>query len=61
MALAVSGVSLLVAGFGIARMVSPEVSDWSEGKELTFGFLLVAIIAVSFLVAVRLTRHPAKA
>ena len=61
MALAVSGISLLVAGFGIARMLSPEVSDWSEGKELTFGFLLVAIVALSFLVAVRLTRRPAEA
>lgn len=60
-ALAVTGISLLVAGFGIARMLSPAVSDWSEGKELTFGLLLVAIVAVSFLVAVRLTRRPAKA
>ena len=61
MALAVSGISLLVAGFGIMRMLSPAVSHWSEGKELGFGVLLVAIIALSFLVAVRLTRRPAKA
>ena len=30
----------------------------SEGKELIFGFSLVAIIALSFIAAVRLTRRP---
>ena len=59
MALVVSGISLLVAAFGVAKMLSPGIDAWSEGKELVFGFALVAIIAVSFLVAVRLTRRPA--
>ncbi len=58
MGLVVSGVSLLVAAFGAAKMLSPAVDAWSEGKELIFGFTLVAIIAVSFVVAVRLTRRP---
>lgn len=39
-------------------MLSPAVDAWSEGKELVFGFTLVAIIAISFIVAVRLTRRP---
>ena len=61
MGLVVSGVSLLVAGFGVAKLLSPAVDAWSEGKELVFGFSLVAIIAVSFIAAVRLTRQPALA
>ena len=61
MGLVVSGVSLLVAAFGAAKMLSPAVDAWSEGKELVFGFTLVAIIAISFVVAVRLTRRPALA
>lgn len=59
MGLVVSGVSLLVAAFGAAKLLSPAVDAWSEGKELLFGMALVTIIAVSFLAAVRLTRRPA--
>lgn len=61
MGLVVSGVSLLVAFFGIAKLLSPEVDAWSEGKELFFGFALLAIIALSFVFALRLTRRPALA
>ena len=61
MGLVVSGVSLLVAGFGVAKLLSPAVDAWSEGKELGFGLMLVAIIALSFVVAVRLTRRPSLA
>lgn len=61
MGLVVSGVSLLVAGFGVAKLLSPAVDAWSEGKELIFGFALVAIIAISFVAAVRLTRQPSLA
>jgi high-affinity nickel-transport protein len=59
MGLVVSGVSLMVAFFGIAKFVSPEVGAWSDGKELVFGLALVTIIALSFLFAVRLTRRTA--
>jgi len=61
MGLVVSGISLLVAAFGAAKLLSPAVDAWSEGKELAFGFLLIAIVAVSFIAAVRLTRRPAAA
>ena len=57
MGLVVSGISLLVAAFGVAKLLSPAVDAWSEGKELGFGFMLVAIIALSFVAAVRLTRR----
>lgn len=61
MGLVVSGVSLLVAAFGAAKLLSPAVDAWSEGKELVFGATLVAVIALSFIAAVRLTRRPALA
>ena len=61
MGLVVSGISLLVAAFGAAKLLSPTVDAWSEGKELVFGFTLVALIALSFVAAVRLTRQPAAA
>jgi high-affinity nickel-transport protein len=59
MGLAVSGISLLVAAFGAAKMLSPTIDTWSEGKELLFGSMLMAIIALSFFGALRLTRRPA--
>lgn len=58
MGLVVSGISLLVAVFGAAKMLSPGISAWSEGKELFFGLMLVAIIGISFVAAVQLTRRP---
>ena len=61
MGLAVAGVSLLVAAFGIAKFAVPAVDAWSDGKELIFGGALVAIVALSFVFAVRLTRRPALA
>ena len=58
MGLVVAGVSLLVAFFGMAKFVSPAVEAWSNGKELVFGGALLAIIALSFVFAVRLIRRP---
>jgi high-affinity nickel-transport protein len=62
MGLAVGGLSLLVAGFGLVKYASPEVSAWSDGKELAFGLGFVAVVALSFLLAIRLARgEPARA
>ena len=61
MGLVVSGVSLLVAAFGAAKLLSPTVEAWSDGKELLFGLLLIALIAFSFVAAVRLTQRSAVA
>jgi high-affinity nickel-transport protein len=58
MGLVVSGISLLVAAFGLARLLSPTVEGWSDGKELAVGGLLLASIAASFLLALRLGRRP---
>jgi high-affinity nickel-transport protein len=56
MGLAVSGVSLLVAGFGAAKLVSPSIDQWSDGKELLFGVVVVTVIATSFMAAVTVAR-----
>ena len=59
MSLAVSGVSLLVAALGIAKQLAPAVDTWTEGKELAFGALVVAVIAGSFVLArVWASLHP---
>jgi high-affinity nickel-transport protein len=57
MGLAVSTVSLLVAGFGVLKLALPGVDAWSEGKELILGTTVVATIAASFLLAIRLARN----
>ena len=54
MSLVVGGVSLLVAAFGVMKLSLPAVDAWSEGRELVFGAGVVAVIAASFLLAVRL-------
>jgi nickel/cobalt transporter (NiCoT) family protein len=61
MGLVVSAISLLVAAFGAARLISPSVDAWSEDKALIFSLALMASILLSFVVAVRLTRRPALA
>lgn len=59
MGLVVAAISLLVAALGAAKLLSPSVDAWSDGKELLFGGILMAVVALSFWVAVRLTRQPA--
>lgn len=56
MSLVVGGVSLLAAIFGVARLTVPSIAAWSDGKGIFFGGAVVAVIAGSFLLAVRLTR-----
>ena len=48
MAVAVAGVSLLVAAFGVARLCSPWLAEWSEGKQLFFGASVLAVVTVSY-------------
>ena len=48
MALAVSGVSLLVAGLGIASELVPGVDEWREGKDTWFGAAVVAVLLLSY-------------
>lgn len=58
----VGALSLLVAGFGLAKYAWPDVGAWYDGKELAFGLFFVAVVALSFLLALRLSRgEPARA
>ena len=59
MSLVVASLSLLVAGFGLAKLTWPALEAWSAGKELLFGGTVVFVVASSFGLAVRLTRSPA--
>lgn len=59
MGLVVAGISLLVAAFGLAKLLSPAIDAWAEGKELVFGLLLVSLIAASFFWSVRASRTTA--
>lgn len=56
MALAVGGMSLLVAAYGIARMVLPGIAAWGEGKELLLGAAVIGVVLASFVLGVRLAR-----
>lgn len=58
MSVAVSGVSLLVAGLGIGKMASPLIEEWSQGKDLALGGVVVSVVAVSYLVARLLAHQP---
>lgn len=60
MALAVAGMSLLVAAWGAARLAWPAAEAWGEGKELALGLLVVGVIFASFVVGQRLARLPAQ-
>ena len=62
MGLVIAGLSLLIAGFGAVKYASPALGAWSDGKELAFGLSFIAVVALSFLLAVRLARGgPVKA
>ena len=58
MSLAVGGVSLLIAGFALAKMTSPAIDGWSDGKELFFGSAVVVVVLVSYLLGKRLAQVP---
>jgi high-affinity nickel-transport protein len=61
MSLAVSTVSLLVAALGAAKLLSPAFDQWTDGREMVFGGLVVGVIASSFLAAVALARSRLRA
>ena len=54
MGLTVAGLSFAVGGFGLARYFLPAVADYSNGRELGFGILFIAVVALSFFVALGL-------
>ncbi len=56
MGLVVAGLSLLVAAFGMLRIISPAIDLWSEGKNVIFGIFVIAVVAASFAIAVRVAK-----
>ena len=58
MALAVSGVSLLTAGLGVATQTVPDIDAWAEGKALWFGVAIVGVMFGSFVLGQRLAMGP---
>jgi nickel/cobalt transporter (NiCoT) family protein len=56
MTTAVACTSLLVAALGIARLLSGGFAGWAEGKELLIGLGVVALIAVAYAAAMRLSQ-----
>ena len=56
MGLAVSAVSLLVAALGTAKLVSPAIDQWTSGRDLAFGALVIAVITTGFVAAVLMAR-----
>jgi nickel/cobalt transporter (NiCoT) family protein len=57
MGLAVASVSLLVAALGMAKLASPWVDGWADGKELAFGAVVLIVIGASYVVGRRMARH----
>lgn len=57
MGLAVATVSLLVGALGVARLVLPALDERVDGAELLPGAVVVAVIAVSYLLARWLARR----
>ena len=56
MALAVSGVGLLVAGLSVAGQVSPSVDAWAQAEPLWIAGAVIAVVLLSFAVGQRLAR-----
>jgi nickel/cobalt transporter (NiCoT) family protein len=61
MALAVSGVSLLTAGLGVATQTLPGIDAWAENKALWFGAAIVLVTFTSYVIGQRLARSEARA
>jgi high-affinity nickel-transport protein len=55
-AFVISSLSLAVAAFGIAKYCSPDISHWSEHKELAIGVAVVAFVMLGFLLAMGVSR-----
>lgn len=54
MSVAVSGVSLIVAGLGIARQLAPAVQQWADDRALTLGAVVLgSVLAASLLACTR--------
>lgn len=60
MGLVVAGLSLAVGAFGLAKYFFPAVADYSSGRELSFGILFIAVVALSYFIALGLAGRARK-
>ncbi len=51
MGLAVALISFAVAGFGLARWLRADLAGWYDGKELTVGLGVIALLTLTFVLA----------
>lgn len=51
MGTAIGGASLLLAGWGAARLALPRIEAWSAGRELLFSAIVAAVVGASYLLA----------
>lgn len=56
MGLLVAIISLAVAALGFLRWLHADVAGWYEGKELLFGVGLIALLAISYFMALQLAK-----
>lgn len=56
MSVAVSGVSLIVAGLGLARQLAPMLTQWTEGHDWAIGALVLSIVVGAFLLTLSCRR-----
>ncbi|MCW5592386.1 MAG: nickel transporter [Burkholderiales bacterium] len=59
MALAVAAISLALGLFTVARLVSPDIESWYDGRELAVGGAVVAGVLAAFLVGMAAARRRA--
>lgn len=52
----IATLSLAVAAIGVGRLAVPDVDGWLDGRELAMGLAVIAIVALSYAVAVRWPR-----
>jgi uncharacterized membrane protein YfcA len=48
MSVTIAGLSLLVAGVGVAQLLSPLFARWNQSQELTLGALVVVLAICGF-------------
>jgi high-affinity nickel-transport protein len=59
MALAVAGISLALGLFTLAKLLSPGLDAWYEGRELALGAVVVAGVLAAFAIAMAAARRRA--
>jgi len=57
MSLVVAGLSIMIGVLGAAKYLSPAIAARLEGRELVFGLAVIAVVALSFYIAINLSMN----